>query len=220
MKKLLLLGLLLLGGGPAAAEDFVHCWGSCTTSFQTGLDAREHNILLAVEKLDGCRLGPETEFSFLETVTRQLKPGALGYASSLVEGRRRPAPGGGLCQVSSTLYCAALAAGLQIQERHPHSSLVGYLPPGLDAAVSTEAWTDLRFRNRQAATLQIRARVQAAALSIGFYGTETPEWEIRLKASPPEKRAGWFYTVTRRDYFRAGREAFSEIISRDRYPAP
>ena len=64
--------------------------------------------------------------------------------------------GGGICQVSSTLYCAALNAGLEITERHSHSKPVGYVPAGMDATVSWQS-VDLKFVNNTDYPIKIAA---------------------------------------------------------------
>lgn len=111
-----------------------------------GGGGRNYNLYLGAVLLDWTLLLPGEMFSFWErmgvpTSERGFEPAPVIVGDSVVM-----APGGGLCQVSTTLYNAALRAGMEIVERHPHTMPVDYVGPGMDAAV---AWghLDLRFRN-------------------------------------------------------------------------
>ena len=116
------------------------------TTHTTNVPNRNTNIRLASEALSGFKLRPGSTFSFNN---------ALGYTSAdkgykeagiLINGEPDTGLGGGICQVSSTLYNAVLAAGMRVVERHAHSAPVGYVPPDRDATVSYGG-PDFRFRN-------------------------------------------------------------------------
>jgi len=117
-----------------------------TTKFNKNAKARTHNMKLSSIAIDNHVLNPGDVFSF---------NGVVGYAGPqqgyqkaviFVDGKEEQAYGGGICQVSSTLYNAAMDAGLEIVERHPHSKPVGYVPKGKDAATSYNG-VDLKFKN-------------------------------------------------------------------------
>ena len=76
--------------------------------------------------------------------------------------------GGGICQVSSTLYAAMLTAGLPATERHPHSLSVGYIPDGMDATISGNA-LDLQFTNIFDTPIQIQATADQGTLTVSIY---------------------------------------------------
>ena len=76
--------------------------------------------------------------------------------------------GGGVCQVSSTLFHAALEGGLRIVESHPHSLPVSYLPPSLDAMVSK--WSDLKLLNARSSPVRVEASCGQGALTVRLYG--------------------------------------------------
>lgn len=215
-KRLLFFAVLCsLASGGEKHSLFPHMIASYSTYFETGIE-REKNILLAVEKLNGFIMHPGAEFSFNETVTWQIPRDELGFAPAIIEGELFPAAGGGLCQVSSTLYAAAVPAGLTITERKNHSSPVGYISPGLDAAVSTTGNIDLRFRNDEKKPFIIKASAESGTLRISLFSTAPAENEIVVSASLPEKDGRYIYITTRRIFCKNG-QATTEILSHDRY---
>lgn len=152
-----------------------------TTYFNAGLRGRTTNIRLAADAINGKVLMPGEKFSFNQSTGERTgdkgyriahiflrKPGAT--ESEVVDGR-----GGGVCQVSSTLYNAVRKTNnktegrLSIIERNNHSLPVDYVPSGLDATV---AWPykDFRFRNTLAHPVYIRAEVSGSRLTIGVWG--------------------------------------------------
>lgn len=152
---------------------------SFTTKFALSLPGRVHNIRLAASALDDTLLEPGGEFSFNaavgETGAEQgYHPAPVIVAGEIVEG-----VGGGVCQVSSTLYNAVLLAGLQIVERAGHSLAVGYVPPGRDAAV-VYGWRDFRFLNNLGHGIWVRAFVNGDRLTVRLFGKPVPGKEIKL----------------------------------------
>ncbi|EGW36991.1 vanW like family protein [Desulfosporosinus sp. OT] len=129
------------------------------TRFDPTLVNRTENIQLAITALDGKLLAPGESFSFNESVgERTVK---AGYKEALIiEGNIFTLGlGGGVCQVSSTLYNAVILAHLEILERHRHSLPVNYVPPGQDATVAFPV-LDFKFRNSTDAYLLIRSFVE------------------------------------------------------------
>lgn len=140
-----------------------------TTRFSSGDPNRVHNILLASETLHGVVLAPGESFSFNARVGPRMEE--LGYkeAPVIIRGELVPDIGGGVCQVSTTLYNAALLAGLRIDARSPHSIPPTYVPLGMDAAVSY-GHLDLRFTNTTNQALYIASFVNGDQLSVSLYG--------------------------------------------------
>ena len=139
-----------------------------STRFNVNEVNRTENIRLAAEAIDGARLAPGEIFSFNETVGERTM--AAGYKEAVViEGNRFiPGIGGGICQVSSTLFNAANQAHLEIVERHHHSLPVGYVPPGQDATVFY-AVLDFKFKNTTKEPLVLRTWVEGGTLTIKIY---------------------------------------------------
>ena len=117
-----------------------------TTKFGKNAKARNHNIKLASVAIDNCVINPGDVFSFNEVIGYAGPQQGYQISTIFVDGKEEKAYGGGICQVSSTLYNAAMEAGLEIIERHPHSKPVEYVPKGKDAATSYNG-VDLKFKN-------------------------------------------------------------------------
>ncbi|MCL2627521.1 MAG: VanW family protein [Oscillospiraceae bacterium] len=107
---------------------------------------RVHNITLASSFINGKILQPGETFSYNDTVGRRTSARGFREANGIVGGRLVPTIGGGVCQVSSTIYAALLLTDLEIVSRRNHSLTVGYLPYGQDATVATDL-IDFRFKN-------------------------------------------------------------------------
>ncbi|QGP90737.1 VanW like protein [Neomoorella glycerini] len=213
--------------------------GTFTTFFNPADTDRTHNIRLATRTLDGTWLPPGGEFSFNQVVgPRTIE---RGYREALVIEDRNfvPGIGGGVCQVSSTLYNAALAAGLTIVERQPHGLAIGYVPPGRDATVAY-GLIDLKIRNDTPFWYWLKAGVDSDKLAMTFYAAgEAPAAEVVSqvieKIPPPEevevvpywppervevKQEGkpGFRTRVIRIIHRQGKEGRQEVVSQDLYP--
>ncbi|MDE6441236.1 MAG: VanW family protein [Clostridia bacterium] len=142
---------------------------SFTTYFDGSNTDRAHNIYLASQKINGCILNDGEEFSFNNTVgvrseERGFRPAKIIENGEFVEG-----VGGGVCQVSTTLYNAALRAGCAITEYHAHSLAVSYVPPSFDAMVSGTVY-DLKFKNVTGNSLFIRAYAGDNYVKFTIYG--------------------------------------------------
>jgi len=130
--------------------------GRYTTEFDEGMKERSHNLRLACEVVDGVILKVGEEFSFNKHVG--LATAEKGYlpAKIFINGKEAMGLGGGICQLSSTLYNAAEGAGMTVLERHAHSRRVYYVPVGRDAATAYGG-VDLRFRNDLPYVVRLRA---------------------------------------------------------------
>lgn len=152
---------------------------SGTTYFGGSSSARVHNIGVATEKFVGVVIPPGGVFSFNAIV--EAVSGANGFEDSAIIWGDRTAVGvgGGVCQVSTTVFRAALAAGFPLLERHNHGYVVSwYGDPGFDATIYTP-YVDFRFLNDSGAHLLIQPVVDnvAGILSFRFYGTK-PDREV------------------------------------------
>lgn len=166
------------------------------TDISPSLPNRLHNIKLAANALDGTLIEPNNEFSFNSVVGPA--NAAEGYKSApvIVGGELVEGVGGGVCQVSTTLYNAILLADISVVERRNHSLMVGYVPPGLDATIS-HGWIDLRFLNDRHHAVWIRTFVSGNRLTIKLYGDPIPGQEIKVITTDTEKIAqGVNYTKT------------------------
>lgn len=121
-------------------------------------DNRVTNIKLCAKTLNGYIIRPGEVFSFNQAVGKRTAAKGYKEAPVIIEKKREIAVGGGVCQVSSTLYTAARDYGLTILERHAHAKPVAYTAQGNDAAVSY-GQLDLQFRNNTDVTLKIKTSV-------------------------------------------------------------
>ncbi|MCK5472165.1 VanW family protein, partial [Candidatus Gracilibacteria bacterium] len=145
--------------------------GEAMTSYDGSPANRQHNIRTAARKLNGILIPPGEEFSFLKSLG--LVTTRTGYLRELIikEGDVVPEIGGGVCQVSTTFFRTALAAGIPITQQKSHSLKVHYyFPPGLDATVYPGS-ADLKFLNNTDHPLLIQAEVEETMLRVNFFGT-------------------------------------------------
>ena len=141
--------------------------GSYATAYNPNI-SRAVNIALAASRINGVVIQPGDSFSFNHTILPRTAANGYVEANVIVNKKYVPGTGGGICQVSSTLYAAMLTAGLPATERHPHSLNVGYIPEGMDATISGNA-LDLRFTNIFDDPIQIQAAADQGTLTISLY---------------------------------------------------
>lgn len=143
---------------------------------------RSMNIALAVARLNGTIVKPGQVFSFNAAVGP--RTAELGYREALeiVNGEYVPGIGGGICQVSSTVYNAGLLAGLNVVERYPHSRKPLYVEPGRDATVVYGS-LDLKLRNDRKSAILIAAIAEEGALCIAIRGRAEPDEEYAIETS-------------------------------------
>lgn len=142
---------------------------SFTTYFDSTNCDRAHNIALAASSINGTVLGAGEEFSFNNIVGIRTKERGYRAAKIIERGEFVEGIGGGVCQVSTTLFNAAILSGLDISEYHAHSLQVGYVPPSFDAMVSGSAF-DLKFVNNNACPVYIRAETGEGFVRFKIYG--------------------------------------------------
>ncbi len=130
---------------PIIKENEVSLGEATTKIIDTGKN-RVDNIFLACKKVSGIKLSPGEEFSFNNLTGKKNKTNGYKYAPVLINGEKSYGIGGGVCQVSTTIYIAALNAGLKITEHHNHSEPVAYAPYGKDATVVFGV-KDFKFEN-------------------------------------------------------------------------
>lgn len=148
---------------------------SYTTKY-TGADSlnRNYNMRLASDSINGVILEPGENFSFNDIILKNSHNGAdYKSAAIYVNGRVSTGIGGGICQISSTLYQAALYSGMTITERRNHSLKVGYMPNGRDA---TASWgtIDFQFRNDLDVPVKIESVMNNGVVKIRFLAPKDP----------------------------------------------
>lgn len=138
--------------------------GTCTTSYTDNIP-RAVNVELAAQRINGVVVQPGGSFSFSNTILDRTSANGYVEAPIFISGKKGTGVGGGVCQVSSTLYAAMVYAGLPATERHAHSLSVDYLPAGLDATIAGN-YMDLRFTNTFSQPLLIQASAEGGTLTV------------------------------------------------------
>lgn len=155
----------------AEAKEKYKVIGTFTTKTTDNKD-RNTNIALATEALDGLIIKPGEEFSFNNATGNRTTERGYKAAGAYVNGVLAEEPGGGVCQVSSTLYNAVIFAGLRTTERHAHSYEPTYVTPGEDAMVSYDGYAgpDMKFINTANTAIAIRAMLTGQTLTCSIIG--------------------------------------------------
>lgn len=141
---------------------------SFSTSFAPG-GSRGTNVSLAASRLNGVLLGPGEILSVDKRILSRNKANGYQPAGSYANGRTVQTYGGGVCQVSTTLYGAILRAGIVPIERNAHSMAVSYVPLGLDAAIA-EGFKDLKIENTYDKPIYIEGYTRGGTLTFNIYG--------------------------------------------------
>ena len=147
--------------------------GTFTTSFKTSGTARSANVTNACELIDGFTLYPGEEFSTLNEITPFSTANGYYAAASYLNGKVVDSLGGGICQVSTTLYNAVLKSELEVTERYNHSMIVNYVDPSADAAIAESAGKDFKFVNTTDAPVYIEGIIKNKNITFNIYGQET-----------------------------------------------
>jgi vancomycin resistance protein YoaR len=212
------------------------------TSLRQRSPSQSYNARLAARALDGQLIQPGAIFSFNRCIKSWTIDGGYRKAPVSYNGELVRAFGGGVCQTSTTLYNAALLAGLPIVERHHHVFAPHYINPGRDAAVAQYS-IDLRFRNPYPWPVRIKSSATDDSLQISIFGQKKPDLEVHLetqilRVSQPERLtevitgnnasgksylrcpgAQGYRVLTWRTYTLNGKEIKREEIGDDSYDA-
>jgi len=153
-------------------EAFPDLLSEFTTSFTSSNSNRSTNIILSASKINGTVLMPGETFSYNQVVGQRTAAAGFKPAPAYLNGKVVQEYGGGICQVSSTLYNAVLYANLEITERTNHGFKPSYVKPGLDATVSWGG-PDFRFTNNRNYPIKIICDTSGKVLRIYIYGLKT-----------------------------------------------
>jgi vancomycin resistance protein YoaR len=153
--------------------------GQYLTYFNARNKQRSANILLASDAINNQVVFPGRTFSFNQIVGKRTVGKGYMPAPVIVKGELTEGIGGGICQVSSTLFNAADNSGLKIIERYSHSKTVSYVPRGRDATVSWYG-PDFRFTNKYNQPILIKSRVYEGKLVVTIYSSEQIHYKPRV----------------------------------------
>lgn len=163
-------------------EAFPDLLASYSTIFSTKNTNRTTNIKLASNKINGVVLMPGEEFSYNTVVGPRTAAAGYKTAAVYVGGKVENGIGGGICQVSSTLYNTALRANLEIIKRSNHRFATGYVPLSTDATVSWGG-PEFIFKNSRKYPIKIVSTVNGGKITVDIYGCkEEVEYEVVIKS--------------------------------------
>ncbi len=145
---------------------------STFTTEYGGVPNRIHNVQLVARLVDDKLIAPGTEFSFNKTTGERTAAKGFLVAPVIVNGEVTTGLGGGVCQVSTTVFNAAFEAGVKITDRTNHALYISHYPQGRDATVNYPD-VDLRFVNDTGHWLLLRTFVGPSSLTVSLYGTPT-----------------------------------------------
>ena len=160
------------------------CGGEAARELRRGRQPRR----LAAERLHGVTIEPGAIWSFNRTVGRRDVLNGYRIAPTLTLQGKEPALGGGVCQVSTTVFNALLLADLGIEERHPHSRPVRYVALGRDAAVDWGS-KDLKVKNHHPFPLKITAQVDGGRLTTRLFGPRALVHDVVIEVGDLEPAA-------------------------------
>ncbi|WP_240035277.1 VanW family protein [Neobacillus notoginsengisoli] len=158
--------------------------GRYTTFFNAGNTERAHNIRLATEALNSKVVFPGETFSFNKEIGKRTVAKGYVKAPIIVRGELSEGIGGGICQVSSTLFNAADHAGMSIVQRYSHTKKVTYVPSGRDATVSWYG-PDFKFKNPYSQPIFIRAKSLGGMMSVSIYSAAAIDFRPRSIPGAP-----------------------------------
>lgn len=171
------------GGNPEQLALVKDLLGEGMTEYGNGTSGRKQNVAVGAEKINGTLVQPGEEFSVEAVVVPFDAENGYALAASYEMGKVVDSYGGGICQVSTTLYVAVLKAELEVTERYSHSMIVHYVDPSMDAAIA-EGLKDLKFINNTDAPIYIEASADGSTLHFAIYGHETrdPNRTVRYES--------------------------------------
>ena len=180
-----------VGSAKAVKNVYQYVYSTYSTSKPNGTAARNNNLAVACRAINGTILAPGETFSFNEVVGKRT-PGR-GY--QIAPTGNGEAYGGGICQVSTTMFNTALLGNMKITRRSQHRSAATYVPKGRDAMIYTTK-NDFRFVNDSDYYIKIRAKASGGTVTITFLTRESgvsPRSDVKLRVT----RSGKTYTLTR-----------------------
>lgn len=146
--------------------------GTFTTSYSTSSSARCKNVENGCRLINGTLLYPGDEFSTYDTIKPFTEANGYYPAGSYQNGKVVDSLGGGICQVSTTLYNAVLLSELEVTERNNHSMIITYVKPSMDAAIAESAGKDFRFVNSWDNPIYIEGHTENKQITFTIYGVE------------------------------------------------
>lgn len=221
-------------------EAFPDLLATYSTTFNAKNTNRTTNIRLACQKISGVVLMPGETFSYNQVVGKRTAAAGFKTAAVYSNGEVSEGIGGGICQVSSTLYNSVLLSNLEVTARRNHTFHTGYVPAGQDATVSWGA-PDFKFKNNRNYPIRIIATVNGGKITTKIYGLKTAnDYTVKITSSIVgsipykttyktdhslqkgqtkvlQKGSNGIKSVTYKILYQNGKEVSRQVLSRDTY---
>lgn len=161
--------------------------GTFSTTFNASNVNRTKNLSNAARLINGAVIYPGETFSVHDAISPLTEENGYYEAASYNNGKVEDSLGGGVCQVSTTLYNAVLKAELEIVERSPHSMVVSYVEPSMDAAIAGD-YKDFKFKNNTDVPVYVQGGTYGGTIYFNIYGDETRDSgrEVRFESEVTE----------------------------------
>ena len=167
-------------GGNGELEQVTDVLGTFTTSYKTSGSSRSTNVANGCKLINGQTLYPGEELNTLDLITPFTEANGYLLAGSYLNGQVVESFGGGICQVSTTLYNAVLLAELEVTERYNHSMIVSYVDPSADAAIAESSGKNFCFVNNTDYPIYVEGyTTPEKKITFTIYGKETRDTENR-----------------------------------------
>ena len=190
--------------------------GNCTTTYVNNPN-RTTNLRLAASKVNEYVLMPGETFSYNEVVGERTVSAGYKNAALYINGEVEDGLGGGICQISSTIYDAVVDANLEIVERSNHARVPSYLPAGKDATVYWGS-KDFKFKNNREYPIKLLVSVQGGYATAKIYGTLSQnEYDISIETSVVSRTSENLVVNAYKVYRQNGVEVNRELLSTDSY---
>ncbi len=193
-------------------EAFPDLLAEFSTTYATSKVNRSTNLRIAAEKINGTVLLPGETFSYNKVVGERTISAGFKEAGVYVNGELVDGLGGGVCQISSTVFNCALFANLKITEVYYHPYVSSYVPIGRDATVAY-GFKDFKFTNNRNYAIRIECKASGGVATCKIYGLkQNPEYDIKIRVNTTSKTATYTKTSTYRDLYQNGKRVSSEFI--------
>ena len=198
-------------------EAFPNLLGKFSTTYSARNANRTTNLRLAAQKINGTVLMPGEIFSYNTVVGKRTIAAGYKEAAMYQNGEVVDGLGGGICQISTTLYNAALYANMGIVERRNHQFVPSYAKAGRDATVVYGS-IDFRFKNTRNYPVKILCTVSGGVAKCEIYGLkENPDYDVEITSQVTETTSTSIKSATYKTVRQNGQVISSERINRDTY---
>ena len=198
-------------------EAFPDLLSSFSTKYPASNRGRTTNLKLAADKINGTVLLPGETFSYNSVVGERTIAAGYKEAQIYQDGQVVNGLGGGVCQISTTLYNAALYANLEINERRNHQFVPSYIGAGRDATVVYGS-QDFKFTNNRNYAIKILCSVEGGVATFEIHGISEPDdYDVTITAGVVSRGESSFTSVTYKTLRQNGEVVSSDAISRDTY---